>query len=146
LAVGHEFLVSGTGSAHLSNKTFYASGDNAYNLTVANLHTYYVMAGSVPVLVHNAACQHTMNFSQVNAEGETVSHGTFWSGNMTAGEKALGFPLNTLATHTELRALNNLTLRRGDTLYFEGQLPPCNSCKGAMNKAVRENGVQIIYG
>lgn len=27
-----------------------------YNLTVAGLHTYYVMAGSTPVLVHNAPC------------------------------------------------------------------------------------------
>lgn len=28
--------------------------DTAYNLTVADIHTYYVMAGNTPVLVHNA--------------------------------------------------------------------------------------------
>ena len=28
----------------------------AYNLTISNLHTYYVSAGTVPVLVHNASC------------------------------------------------------------------------------------------
>jgi hypothetical protein len=27
-----------------------------YNLTVADIHTYYVMAGSMPVLVHNSSC------------------------------------------------------------------------------------------
>jgi len=29
---------------------------NVHNLTVADLHTYYVLAGSTPVLVHNSAC------------------------------------------------------------------------------------------
>ncbi|WP_329492987.1 RHS repeat-associated core domain-containing protein [Kitasatospora herbaricolor] len=28
----------------------------AHNLTVANLHTYYVLAGTTPVLVHNSGC------------------------------------------------------------------------------------------
>ncbi|MFJ6053380.1 polymorphic toxin-type HINT domain-containing protein [Streptomyces sp. NPDC092307] len=28
----------------------------AYNLTVSDLHTYYVLAGTTPVLVHNASC------------------------------------------------------------------------------------------
>lgn len=27
-----------------------------YNLTVEDLHTYYVLAGNIPVLVHNSAC------------------------------------------------------------------------------------------
>jgi hypothetical protein len=27
-----------------------------YNLTVKDLHTYYVLAGQTPVLVHNAGC------------------------------------------------------------------------------------------
>ncbi|MBY8881583.1 HNH/ENDO VII family nuclease [Actinacidiphila acidipaludis] len=31
---------------------------NRYNLTVAQLHTYYVLAGSTPVLVHNSSCQY----------------------------------------------------------------------------------------
>ncbi|MFC1431620.1 polymorphic toxin-type HINT domain-containing protein [Streptacidiphilus sp. N1-3] len=29
---------------------------NRFNLTVQQLHTYYVLAGSVPVLVHNSSC------------------------------------------------------------------------------------------
>ncbi|MEV4562076.1 polymorphic toxin-type HINT domain-containing protein [Kitasatospora sp. NPDC049285] len=36
------------------NVTNYATGPTtAYNLTVADLHTYYVLAGTTPVLVHN---------------------------------------------------------------------------------------------
>ncbi|MYZ41045.1 MULTISPECIES: polymorphic toxin type 43 domain-containing protein, partial [unclassified Streptomyces] len=27
-----------------------------HNLTVSNLHTYYVLAGAIPVLVHNSNC------------------------------------------------------------------------------------------
>ncbi|MBL0888822.1 polymorphic toxin-type HINT domain-containing protein [Myceligenerans indicum] len=30
--------------------------DAAYNLTVSDLHTYYVLAGARPVLVHNSSC------------------------------------------------------------------------------------------
>ncbi|MBT2445694.1 ricin-type beta-trefoil lectin domain protein [Streptomyces sp. ISL-43] len=32
----------------------YQAADKTYNLTVADLHTYYVLAGATPVLVHNA--------------------------------------------------------------------------------------------
>ncbi|MFB7264845.1 ricin-type beta-trefoil lectin domain protein [Streptomyces nojiriensis] len=32
----------------------YEAFDQTYNLTVADLHTYYVLAGAMPVLVHNA--------------------------------------------------------------------------------------------
>jgi HNH endonuclease len=31
----------------------FTGGHHMHNLTVANLHTYYVMAGTTPVLVHN---------------------------------------------------------------------------------------------
>ncbi|WTT48307.1 polymorphic toxin-type HINT domain-containing protein [Streptomyces zaomyceticus] len=33
-----------------------ASSIQVYNLTVSNLHTYYVLTGEIPVLVHNSAC------------------------------------------------------------------------------------------
>ncbi|WSZ94219.1 polymorphic toxin-type HINT domain-containing protein [Micromonospora sp. NBC_00858] len=33
-----------------------AERQTVYNLTVAAIHTYYVMAGATPVLVHNASC------------------------------------------------------------------------------------------
>ncbi|MCX4575589.1 RICIN domain-containing protein [Streptomyces sp. NBC_01571] len=38
---------------------------SAYNLTVENLHTYYVLAGATPILVHNTAC---VNVAKVLAQ------------------------------------------------------------------------------
>ncbi|MFJ4409567.1 RHS repeat-associated core domain-containing protein [Streptomyces sp. NPDC088910] len=43
----------------------------AYNLTVRDLHTYYVLAGSTPVLVHN--CNGTIDPSLVRFSQDTVS-------------------------------------------------------------------------
>lgn len=45
-ADGHQIAVAGVG---ISNRDL-----TAYNLSIANLHTYY--AGNSPVLVHNAGC------------------------------------------------------------------------------------------
>ncbi|MFH8223139.1 polymorphic toxin-type HINT domain-containing protein [Streptomyces sp. NPDC018057] len=52
-----------------------------YNLTVANLHTYYVLAGATPVLVHNVnegdLCNLTLgpNLKGQKAEGVTAERG-----------------------------------------------------------------------
>ncbi|WP_329545889.1 polymorphic toxin-type HINT domain-containing protein [Streptomyces sp. NBC_01356] len=40
-----------------------------YNLTVDDLHTYYVLAGSTPVLVHNSNCQF---WSQADYNGQRI--------------------------------------------------------------------------
>ncbi|MFI1399558.1 polymorphic toxin-type HINT domain-containing protein [Streptomyces sp. NPDC020681] len=41
-------------TATLRNSRNYEAHQDTYNLTVADLHTYYVLAGATPVLVHNA--------------------------------------------------------------------------------------------
>lgn len=64
-----------------------------------------------------------------DVNGNIVSHKRVVSGNMTATEKALGFPKNTLASHTEARAVKNTTLRQGDFMIITGQLPPCTSVR-----------------
>jgi RHS repeat-associated protein len=88
---------------------------------------------------------HTAVVTIFDSKGLTRAVETLESGNMTAEEAALGFPLSSLATHTENRAVRNLTLNSGDTMIIEGQYPPCPSCKGAMNRAARESGASIIY-
>ncbi|MER6684966.1 polymorphic toxin-type HINT domain-containing protein [Streptomyces olivaceoviridis] len=45
---GHTVIVT-------ANRPF-TTHARTYNLTVENVHTYYVLAGSTPVLVHNASC------------------------------------------------------------------------------------------
>lgn len=81
----------------------------------------------------------------VTRNGQVVERQVLRSGNMTAAEKALGFPRSTLATHTENRATRQIPLEAGDHMLIRGQYSPCNSCKGAMNRAVREKGVSITY-
>ena len=67
------------------------------------------------------------------------------SGGMTAEERALGFPKNILATHTEARAVTRLELRSGDFLEIRGQYDPCGSCVRAMQEAATGSGATIRY-
>ncbi|KOV76105.1 hypothetical protein ADL01_16825 [Streptomyces sp. NRRL WC-3618] len=46
----------GTTVTVLANRS-YSDHVRTYNLTVDDLHTYYVLAGETPVLVHNSNCQ-----------------------------------------------------------------------------------------
>ena len=54
----------------------------------------------------------------------SVPRMTFESGNMTEEEKALGFPLSTLATHTEARA-SKTELQPGDVMNIQGDAVSC---------------------
>jgi RHS repeat-associated protein len=68
------------------------------------------------------------------------------SGNMTADEKALGFPKASLATHTESRAVRHIPLAPGHRMEILGQYPPCSSCQGAMRKASRSgNLIEYVW-
>lgn len=131
--------------------------ERVYNLTVAGLHTYY--AGEAPVLVHNENCPegsqdessfasgrppHTADVT-VTRNGETMVDETLRSGGMSAQERALGFPRSSLATHTEARAVRRFPLQPGDSMTINGRYPPCPSCKGAMNRAAREQGATVVY-
>ncbi|MGW0916236.1 polymorphic toxin-type HINT domain-containing protein [Streptomyces sp. NPDC002784] len=53
----------------------YTQHARTYNLTVDDLHTYYVLAGETPVLVHNANC-FTPPASYLNRHGE-LTNGTY---------------------------------------------------------------------
>lgn len=88
---------------------------------------------------------HNANVMVRNADGRVVSHQRVVSGNMTPDEKALGFPRNTLASHTEARAVRDTPLSSGQSMTITGQRPPCPSCRGAMNRAAREGGANIQY-
>lgn len=88
---------------------------------------------------------HNANVMVKDENGVVVSHERIVSGNMTPAEKALGFPKNTLASHTEARAVTSTPLKAGDTMTITGQRPPCPSCKGYMNRANAETGATIRY-
>jgi hypothetical protein len=46
-------LQTPTGEAVVTSVRLYHANTVTYDLTIGNLHTYYVLAGSTPVLVHN---------------------------------------------------------------------------------------------
>ncbi|WP_405597774.1 polymorphic toxin-type HINT domain-containing protein [Streptomyces sp. NBC_01410] len=135
-----------------------------HNLTVSDLHTYYVLAGVTPVLVHNTGGNgHMCDISVRSSDGST-SDISLESGDMTPEEAGLGYPNNSAFTHTEHRfsrmagastgpkvSLPNdpfagkFPLSSGDAVRMQGQLPPCSRCKGAMNRMVNELGVSVTY-
>jgi hypothetical protein len=52
-----QWLRTGTGTwVQISRTQHRSESATVHNLTVARHHTYYVLAGNTPVLVHNAAC------------------------------------------------------------------------------------------
>ncbi|WP_374227277.1 RHS repeat-associated core domain-containing protein [Streptomyces sp. JJ66] len=136
-----------------------------HNLTVSNLHTYYVVAGSTPVLSHNTGGGgHMCDITATAPDGSTRVDVTLESGDMTPEEAALGYPNNVAFTHTEHRfsrmagastgpkvslpndpSAGKHPLSPGDAVTMRGQLPPCPRCKGAMNRMVRELGVSVTY-
>ncbi|WP_329296013.1 RHS repeat-associated core domain-containing protein [Streptomyces sp. NBC_01455] len=53
LAVGHALNTTTNQHVHVASVTARSGDQHMYNLTVNDLHTYYVLAGATPVLVHN---------------------------------------------------------------------------------------------
>ncbi|MGW2556900.1 RHS repeat-associated core domain-containing protein, partial [Streptomyces sp. NPDC001635] len=56
LLPGHVLSTPADGHATVARKANVDGAADMYNLTVDDLHTYYVLAGDTPVLVHNSNC------------------------------------------------------------------------------------------
>jgi len=89
--------------------------------------------------------KHTANVVVRRGNGDVRVRTRFVSGNMTAKEKKLGYPQRLEVTHTEVRAINSVKLKPGETMEFTGLQRPCNSCKGQMNILARKNRVRFVY-
>ena len=57
LAVGDRLQTDGSGEATVRAVRDYTAAVVTYDLTVAEQHTYFVLAGTVPLLVHNTGCK-----------------------------------------------------------------------------------------
>ncbi|MFC1416584.1 RHS repeat-associated core domain-containing protein [Streptacidiphilus sp. N8-3] len=73
LAVGDKLSVAGDTSATVTRVRDYTSHIVTYNLTVAELHTYYVLAGTTPILVHNATACPLSEAALKPGEGDTAA-------------------------------------------------------------------------
>lgn len=59
LRVGDRLQTRGGATVTIRARRDYTAALVTYNLTVDTLHTYYVLAGNMPVLVHNSSCDLT---------------------------------------------------------------------------------------
>jgi hypothetical protein len=80
-------------SARISGIRHWTGLAPAYNLTVDDLHTYYVMAGRTPVLVHNTSCPVT--FADLGG-GNFMSPG----GLIYGADRKYGHKINHVLAHT----------------------------------------------
>jgi hypothetical protein len=78
LHAGEELSTPGNGRALLTSTSRFTAKLRTYNLTIERVHTYYVLAGNTPVLVHNANC------------GEIVNHFDGYSAARSAARKSAG--------------------------------------------------------
>jgi hypothetical protein len=161
LHTGDELQTTGGGeTATVTAVRAYHATELTYDLTIDGLHTYYVEAGTTPVLVHNHFCAVTVHDSTGNVRDSYNVE----SGSMTPEEASLGGGYNSqAATHTESRVgrMSGASSGKnpipndpfaglhpvspGETVVLEGELPPCPRCQGAMNRMVNELGANVVY-
>ncbi|WP_107475414.1 MULTISPECIES: RHS repeat-associated core domain-containing protein [Streptomyces] len=97
-----------------------------------------------------------------SAEGKLTNSYSLRSGTQTPEEKALGFPNNSQASHTESRVTrmsgasphvkisgdryaNLAPVKPGDIVTIAGTNPPCTQCQGSMRRAAAETGATFVY-
>ncbi|MEU0957160.1 RHS repeat-associated core domain-containing protein [Streptomyces niveus] len=62
-----------------------AKSTTVYNLTVDDIHTYYVLAGDTPVLVHNVSCPISGFKNPISADEITTANGSFGGASLRPG-------------------------------------------------------------
>jgi hypothetical protein len=174
LKVGDQ-LQTTTGRAVVTDVRLFHADTTTYDLTIGALHTYYVVAGNTPVLVHNIdlpalnACPtspttHWANTDTFDASGTPVDSYPIRSGAQTPAEQAMGRGGETLS-HTENRVarmsggvptyggrvvngdefFGDSPVPEGGYVVIEGTRPPCSSCMGAMTRASEDTGATFAY-
>ncbi|TDV48680.1 RHS repeat-associated protein [Actinophytocola oryzae] len=89
LHIGDSLVSQHAAAARVLAVTTHSQYARVYNLTVASLHTYYVLAGPAPVLVHNSPCDHVALGLQ-EAEGNPMALDEF--GMETGGATYSNWP------------------------------------------------------
>ncbi|MFE3198092.1 LamG-like jellyroll fold domain-containing protein [Embleya sp. NPDC059237] len=146
-----------------------------HNLTVDDLHTYYVLAGATPILVHNAnlpvicgpitSKTHFADVEVFDAHGNQVDSYSLRSGATTPEEASLGTGRARQAVHTENRAARASggasmigdheipndpfwgasPAPDGGLVRITGTRPPCGPCQKQMKLSDEDVGVTFEY-
>ncbi|MFD3780813.1 polymorphic toxin-type HINT domain-containing protein [Streptomyces sp. NPDC058612] len=85
LLPGARLLVDDKTTVVVTANRAYKQHARTYNITVAQLHTYYVFAGATPVLVHNADCSKLFSTPQSWAQWKHVLEEHIEGSPLTAG-------------------------------------------------------------
>ncbi|CAM5730126.1 hypothetical protein SALBM311S_00422 [Streptomyces alboniger] len=93
LRPGMTLLTDDGGTVIVTGNRSFTKHTRTYNLTVDDLHTYYVLAGQTPVLVHNSNCPLTGGFKVGVSPDEIADINRGFGGETLLS----GSPANTLA-------------------------------------------------
>ncbi|WP_030683868.1 RHS repeat-associated core domain-containing protein, partial [Streptomyces cellulosae] len=64
-----DVLQTPTGRTEVTGVRLYRANTTTYDLTIGSLHTYYVLAGQTPVLVHNSNCPTASKYEDITSPG-----------------------------------------------------------------------------
>jgi RHS repeat-associated protein len=102
-----------------ANKPF-TKHTRTYNLTVADLHTYYVLAGATPVLVHNSNCPLT-TMSSVIGEDSALTKAAQQAGKNQKVQADLDSLFQQLSRGNMNPGLGSKALAGTDVTYARGR-------------------------
>ncbi|MFE5297318.1 ricin-type beta-trefoil lectin domain protein [Streptomyces sp. NPDC056632] len=152
-----------------------AQDATVHNLTVSDLHTYYVLAGATPILVHNAnlpqVCgpvtenTHYADVEVFDADGTQIDAYSLRSGATTAEEASIGVGRARQAVHTENRAARAAggapmikdtviandpffmasPVPEGGLVRITGTKPPCGPCQSQMRLSAEDTASTFEY-
>ncbi|MET9437715.1 ricin-type beta-trefoil lectin domain protein, partial [Streptomyces sp. NPDC006551] len=152
-----------------------AQDATVHNLTVSDLHTYYVLAGATPILVHNAnlpqVCgpvtenTHFADVEVFDAGGTQIDAYPLRSGATTPEEASIGVGRARQAVHTENRAARAAggapmikdtvipndpffmasPVPEGGLVRITGTKPPCGTCQRQMTLSAEDTASTFEY-
>ncbi len=106
-----DVLQTPTGTAEVTDVRLYHANTTTYDLTIGDLHTYYVLAGQTPVLVHNCG-----------DIGQQVEHGSTELSRATAFQRLLDNNRGNLYGAARLRDGNIIAAHSDDAGHAEEYL------------------------
>ncbi|MFF8592679.1 LamG-like jellyroll fold domain-containing protein [Streptomyces sp. NPDC015220] len=170
-----DVLQTPTGTTEVAGVRLYHANTTTYDLTVGTLHTYYVAADGVLLLVHNAnlpdVCgpvtknTHYANVTVHDADGKMIDSYSLRSGATTPEEASIGVGRARQAVHTENRAARASggapmigdhvivddpffaasPVPEGGWVKITGTKPPCGNCQGQMRASAEDTGATFEY-
>ncbi|WP_161557853.1 ricin-type beta-trefoil lectin domain protein [Micromonospora sicca] len=90
LVVGHRLQTSDGDTVTVTKVRNYTGGADMHDLTVADIHTYYVVADATPILVHNCGREYAITKYSDKAPGMEQHHGVMdaWAKHNIPGYKS----------------------------------------------------------